>query len=172
MGTIKTIYIHERIRRKPISTPVVLVDMSGVGLVSAEEVSRLFKKVHINERGCWIRGNDGGHYTTVVRDDGTKIKAHRLSYEAFHGKKISINRNGCHKCNTPACINPEHVFSGTQSENMQDARSKKRGFEGSSCKPYRNYLDNTEHPTVNHYTVGKGKDRYFGHNIFRKDIKQ
>lgn len=68
---------------------------------------------------CWIRGDDSEKYTTV-----DKIRAHRMSYFLFRGKQL-IN-NGCHHCDKPACINPDHIFDGTTNQNNRDAMDKKR----------------------------------------------
>lgn len=71
---------------------------------------------------CWVRGNDSIAYTTINNE-----RAHKVSYEIFKGKKI-LNY-GCHHCDTPACINPNHIFDGTLKQNNWDARRKHRAFE-------------------------------------------
>lgn len=53
------------------------------------------------------------------------IKAHRVSYEMHHGP-IADGDVICHVCDNPNCVNPNHLFSGSQSENMQDASRKGR----------------------------------------------
>jgi hypothetical protein len=51
--------------------------------------------------------------------------SHRFSYKMFIGN-IPKGMNVCHKCDNPKCVNPEHLFVGTQSDNMVDCRDKGR----------------------------------------------
>jgi hypothetical protein len=76
--------------------------------------------------GCWLWL--GMVYTTgyggVVHQGITKL-AHRASYEAFHGvipRKMLI----CHHCDNPSCVNPDHLFLGTEQDNADDMVKKKR----------------------------------------------
>jgi|Wag4MinimDraft_6_1082665.scaffolds.fasta_scaffold02228_9 hypothetical protein len=56
---------------------------------------------------------------------GRKFRAHRLSY-ITHVGPIPQGMVICHKCDNPPCINPEHLFLGTQADNLKDARQKGR----------------------------------------------
>lgn len=54
---------------------------------------------------------------------GRCVSPHRISYESVHGP---TSLNVCHKCDTPSCVRPDHLFAGTQSANMKDAMAKGR----------------------------------------------
>lgn len=53
------------------------------------------------------------------------ISAHRAAFIAFLGEDPS-GKVVCHKCDTPACCNPDHLFLGTQGDNIRDMQMKGR----------------------------------------------
>lgn len=55
------------------------------------------------------------------------IKAHRLSFEIFNSVQLKPEQVICHRCDNPGCVNPDHLFVGTQRDNVTDMLSKDRG---------------------------------------------
>lgn len=76
--------------------------------------------------GCWLwtgwTDKDGYGKTTW---EGKRIIIHRAAYEAFNGS-IPKGFNICHSCDTPACYRPDHLFIGTQKDNIHDIVGKDR----------------------------------------------
>ncbi len=84
-----------------------------------------------HESGCWLFMGDRNNWGYGRIGEGGRgpkqrlILAHRASYEVHMGP-IPDGIKVLHRCDVPACINPNHLFLGTLSDNVQDALRKGR----------------------------------------------
>lgn len=79
----------------------------------------------------WSKSKDRDGYGQIV-SNGKHLKAHRLAYAqannlSYDDLKGQIVR---HKCDTPSCINPEHLELGSHQDNMDDRRKRGRTARG------------------------------------------
>jgi hypothetical protein len=80
---------------------------------------------------CWIwqRSTNGGTYGKL-KFNGKTYSTHRMSYTLFKGE-IPEKMWVCHSCDVMRCINPDHLFIGTASDNANDALLKNRRYQNS-----------------------------------------
>ena len=81
--------------------------------------------------GCWLwRGNLSDRaYGRFSVGGGRWRLAHRVMWELTNGP-IPAGLFLCHRCDTPACVNPAHLFLGTHADNMADRGAKGRQLKG------------------------------------------
>lgn len=80
----------------------------------------------ITECGCWIWMASCDKYGYgFIKVNGKQRHAHRVSFEIYIGP-IPEGKSVLHSCDTPSCVCPYHIFSGTQSDNAQDCIRKGR----------------------------------------------
>lgn len=88
---------------------------------------RLFRRVDKTPT-CWLwtGGKTVGGYGQIRAEITHRLTgAHRVSYELHFGQ-IPLGMNVLHRCDVRNCVNPEHLFIGTTSDNHQDMISKGR----------------------------------------------
>lgn len=102
--------------------------------------------------GCvlWTGFKDRSGYcrTRWNGKDGTLI--HRIAFEQVYGP-IAPDLKICHRCDVPYCVNPSHLFAGTQKDNLRDMFRKGRARpQGKATAPL------TEFPAVSYRVLRKG----------------
>lgn len=65
-------------------------------------------------------------YIMVGKAGRKPVYAHRRALEAKLGRPIAPGLMACHHCDNPPCVNPDHLFEGTASDNRQDMLRKGR----------------------------------------------
>jgi len=76
--------------------------------------------------GCWLwLGHVNGSSYGRLGRGRCERQVHRLSYRAYIAP-IPSGMNVLHKCDVPSCVNPDHLFLGSLSDNMQDCLRKGR----------------------------------------------
>lgn len=93
--------------------------------------ARLLRQVEYDTNGgCWLWSGAARNGTirygrVVIPGHPSGASTHRVSYAAFHGP-FDPSMHVLHRCDVPQCINPNHLFLGTNAENIADRMAKGR----------------------------------------------
>lgn len=98
----------------------------GKGAKQPSLEERFWRNVRKSD-GCWwwIGGKCSKGYGSIMAD-GRIAGAHRVAYE-LHIGPIPNGISVCHSCDNPACVNPSHLWLGTNLDNTRDRDRKGRG---------------------------------------------
>lgn len=125
-------------------------------------MTNLTENTKLDSSGCllWVSGkNDRGYGYLYINKK--QILAHRYVWQRYKGpipKGIGV----LHKCDTPACVNLDHLFLGTQADNNYDRERKGRGV----------YLKGEEHgrAKLTNNEVIEIRKKFIPHKYTYKDL--
>lgn len=99
--------------------------LSKVGDTEEQKLEARIARIPFSGCWIWIGWADSKGYGKLHIDGGRRQAAHRFFWEAAHGK-IQSGLHVLHRCDVPACVNPDHLFLGTHKDNMEDCARKGR----------------------------------------------
>ena len=117
---------------------------------------RFWTKVAIGDSAecwLWVAGKTGAGYG-AYQHEGRLQLAHRVSWQLAHRRPVPEGKLVLHQCDTPLCVNPNHLWLGSQSDNIRDAAAKGRhhNTRKTHCK--------NGHPFDEQNTVRYGRTRW------------
>jgi len=104
---------------------------------------RFLQKVNKTD-SCWIwTGATNSRGYGSFRFNGKSVLSHRFSYQHFNGN-IPEGMLICHRCDVPVCVNPEHLWVGSQLDNSNDKYAKNRQVISSGNQNGHNQYKNNK----------------------------
>ena len=133
--------------------------------------SRLTQRRIIDSRGCWNwhgRKNTNGYGIICMRSLGVRSPnrlVHRVSMSTWRGFDLNSTLKILHRCDNPACFNPDHLFIGTQQDNLLDCQMKGRRRGPRGTTNHKAKLSNSDIAAIRHLA-----DSGFGPRIIQKQL--
>lgn len=139
--------------------------------LSPERLEKFWSFVDKTE-GCWLwsAGTCSRGYGNFKVKNKT-LAAHRVSY-LIHFGSVPSGLQVLHKCDTPACVRPDHLFVGTGADNMADKVAKGRQARGESVTRNRRSLVGSRNgrAILTAEVVQQIKDSWSFRKITQKDL--
>ncbi len=129
----------------------------------------LFDNKWVESRtGCWtwIASLNKKGYGSFHVANQKSILAHRYSWERKHKKDIPEGMCICHHCDNPTCVNPAHLFLGTQADNQRDSLRKGRRKYVLSRFKGTGEVDRNVRPTCRQSEYCRRGHLLFGDNLY------
>lgn len=91
-------------------------------------------KIAVTDSGCieWMGYRSTANYGVVQSKVHGSIGAHRVSLGIALGHPVPKGKHVLHRCDNPPCVNPDHLFIGTDQDNVDDMVAKGRHSHGSA----------------------------------------
>jgi hypothetical protein len=104
----------------------------GAAVYCSDRCHILGSRIAVGDCWLWAAGKDKDGYGVVRFKGRRRVKAHRAAHEIFKGP-IGEGQMVCHACDTPSCVNPDHLFLGSAKSNKADCVAKGRHVRGESA---------------------------------------
>jgi len=108
--------------------------------LTKDEINRFKQKyTETNQEDCWewqgAKYQNGYGMIALRRGKRKTFSAHRISWMIANNRDIPDGMMICHKCDNRLCVNPNHLYAGTGSDNNTDTLIRKRGNRkiGENC---------------------------------------
>jgi hypothetical protein len=131
-------------------------------ILEGSAIEKFHLKYKIDQKtGCWIwtgstRPNAKGVlYPRHTDDKGKSVSAHRFSHQHYKGDVKG--KFVCHKCDTPLCVNPDHLVAENHAWNMEDMRKKGRSYKGSGENANRSVLTDEQARNIKESVLPQSK---------------